>query len=591
MLYRAWDINLDIAVAIVENPDSADPDPARLAAVLTPLNHSHLPRLMDYVAKPEQSQYLVFELIEGESLQDMLDRQGVLSVSEGLEWVSQICQAVDYWHKQSDKLPYLNYEPAYITIQPEGELVLIGFDPLRQYHPAAGKIVAGYSAPEEYDQRAVDSRSDVYSLGAILYHCLTGQIPPESIHLRNNEASLTPPRQLNQEISPAVEGTILKAMALEPEFRFQSLAELQRQLLNLKFRLGEASEEPVESLPAARSRFGIIWLGAGLLLGIIITALFFTLFSSRGKPPVFTPTFTAIVAVEEPGDPPPAPTDTPVPPTVEPAASPTTVPAAASSPETAPSPTPAPTLSPTPVTILNDPLTGAPLILVPAGSFTMGGPGISADAQPAHTVTLSEFYIDKYEVTNANYAACVAVGACQPPANAASYTRDNYYDNPEYEDYPVVQVSWEQASAYCAWRGGRLPTEAEWEKAARGSDTRLYPWGEAEPTCEVVNYWSTTEGACVGDTTAVGSYPAGASPYEVLDLSGNVWEWVFDWYEATYYVNSPAENPRGPETGVNKVLRGGSWVSNEANIQAAFRNNLEPTSTSSNIGFRCVVSQ
>jgi formylglycine-generating enzyme required for sulfatase activity len=185
-------------------------------------------------------------------------------------------------------------------------------------------------------------------------------------------------------------------------------------------------------------------------------------------------------------------------------------------------------------------------------------------------------------VTNGQYRRCVAAGACDPPQPNYSATRDAYYEDGAYDDYPVLHVDWQQAAGFCAWAAAQLPTEAQWEYAARGPEGHSYPWGEELPDCDRANHVG-----CVGDTSRVGEYPAGASWVGALDLAGNVWEWVADWYEADYYSHSPARNPTGPSETPFKVLRGGSWNENVIVVRGADRLRHEPGGTSLSIGFRC----
>ncbi len=251
----------------------------------------------------------------------------------------------------------------------------------------------------------------------------------------------------------------------------------------------------------------------------------------------------------------------------------------------APAPTPFPTPTPLPGP------DNVEEILIPSGVFLMGCDSNNSSEircpssqQPLHAVYLDAYFIDKYEVTNARYKACVDAGGCTPPWSNTSYTRRFYYGNPIYDDYPVIRVDWYQAVAFCAWAGKRLPSEAEWEKAARGDiDTRKYPWGDREPDATLLNY-----GAQIGDTVEVGSYPSGASPYGVMDMAGNVWEWVNDWYSGGYYRVSPHANPPGPESGRHRVRRGGSWLNPEGDMRVAERSLKPPEHWPSAIGFRCV---
>jgi len=227
-------------------------------------------------------------------------------------------------------------------------------------------------------------------------------------------------------------------------------------------------------------------------------------------------------------------------------------------------------------------------ILVPAGNFIMGSYNGNDDEQPVHVVYLNAFYIDNYEVTNALYKSCVDANACPFPKFVNSNTRVTYYGGSQYDQYPVIGVTWDMAQTYCKWRGGRLLTEAEWEKAARGTDGLAYPWGNKIGP-DRANYNNSNDPNYMGDTSAVNAYPTGVSPYGAFDMAGNVWEWVSDLYHADYYASLvlPVANPTGPASGLYRVTKGGSWVSTDYDLRSARRNFNDPSKANIYIGFRC----
>jgi formylglycine-generating enzyme required for sulfatase activity len=248
------------------------------------------------------------------------------------------------------------------------------------------------------------------------------------------------------------------------------------------------------------------------------------------------------------------------------------------------SPTPLIAFTPTPTPIS----AFAPLAYFPAGEFEMGSaPGSDPFAEewerPAHKVALSGFWMEIYEVSNARYALCVAAGACGPPESFNSRTRTDYYSDPQFADHPVVNVTHAQAQAYCAWVGGRLPTEAEWEYAARWNDGRRYPWGNDPADLGLGNFGNPD-----GDTQSVGAFPIGANALGVLNLAGNVWEWVADWYDPDYYGESPRQDPTGPAEGTERGARGGAFATDPQFVRVRNRYARDPNRGYNNVGFRCV---
>jgi formylglycine-generating enzyme required for sulfatase activity len=184
----------------------------------------------------------------------------------------------------------------------------------------------------------------------------------------------------------------------------------------------------------------------------------------------------------------------------------------------------------------------------------------------------------------------VAAGACAAPIATASQVRVDYYQNPEYANFLMINVKWEQAQAYCTWAGKRLPTEAEWELAARGANPGAYAWGDDDPDCSQANiYHDPSMSACVGDTVAVGSYPAGASEFGMMDMTGNVWEWVADSYIEDFYSVSPTENPLAEEANQLRTVRGGGWASNWLAARVTSRAYDLSFYSGLDLGFRCAM--
>ena len=339
--------------------------------------------------------------------------------------------------------------------------------------------------------------------------------------------------------------------------------------------------EIIEPPPPGIRRINWRLIIGGTVLGLLILIVWI-IYPPGGDP---TPTPTPPIPTQTQS---PTPSHTPVP-------THTLVP----TPTLTPSPLPSP--SSTPAVMLTQVASqdGMVLVYIPAGEFKLGSTRtedlqILEEELPQHTVYLADYWIDRTEVTNAQYARCVAdSGACTSPINYSSVTRSSYYENSQYANYPVVFVSWSQASAYCSWAGRRLPTEAEWEKAARRPEGRIYPWGNTfdgtlANYCDINcnNAWKDTlydDGYI--DTSPVGDYPDGASMYGILDMAGNVYEWVADWYGP--YHRGDQTNPTGPPSGSEHILRGGSWGDDPAHIRAAVRSHEVADFWMNFMGFRC----
>ena len=235
------------------------------------------------------------------------------------------------------------------------------------------------------------------------------------------------------------------------------------------------------------------------------------------------------------------------------------------------------------------------MVRVPAGEFLMGcdparDRDCDPDEKPAHPVWLDTYQIDQHKVTVAEYKACVDAGGCKAPVAGG----DCGWEQEGHEQHPIACTSWFQAKTYCRWVGKRLPTEAQWEKAARGTDGRIYPWGDEEPTCELASMGAGGPGCGTGGTLPVCSKPAGNSPYGACDMSGNVMEWVYDPQDPSFYAKSPNRNPvNDDETQeMNRALRGGERGYTILRfLRSSNRDGLKPKFSNYGIGFRCVFEE
>jgi len=621
----------------------------REAKILANLNHPNLPRVSDYFLVQGRGQYLIMDYVEGQDLQQMLeDRGGPFPEDKVIAWAGQICDALDYLHAQSPPVIHRDIKPANIRITPNGHAVLIDFGIAKVYEPhlkttlGAQAVSPGYSPYEQYGKGKTDPRTDIYALGATLYTLLTGQEPAESVQ-RVVKDPLVPARQLNRNLSLRTSAALMRAMQMDASQRFQTASELKKALtppppIQVPSPVIAPYQAPVQ--PISNTSTQIIlpwgWIGlVGLLILIILILLWQILNYDRipglaiGPDPqstlagflpsqtiamqTATPTYLQASATAATL----SPSLTPLVYTVQSGDTCSEIAEAygvsvkqivSQNPDLTPDcgvlysgqvllipqadgPIDAPVMirSPTaPVALVTQVSTidGMRLVYIPAGEFSMGASEDDLEAgdseRPIHEVYLSAYWIDQNEVTNGMYNRCVQAGACQPPGERGSKTRTSYFGDAAFDLFPVIHVSWEDAADYCGWAGRRLPSEAEWEKAARGTDGRLYPWGNSPPGIRLANFDNL-----LGDTEQAAVHPAGASPYGVLDMAGNVSEWVADWFQANAYLESLYKNPVGPSDGEFRLIRGGSWFHPARSLRASSRLWNYPDLQSDTLGFRC----
>jgi len=624
-VYKAYDTRLetDVAVKVIRTENLAPSVYERSikrftreAKALARLTHPNIVKVTDY-GEYDGKPYLVMPYLPGGTLKQRLGKP--MPWKEAVKLLLPIAEALDFAHSQN--MIHRDVKPSNILLTERGQPMLgdFGIAKILDLEETADLTGTGmgigtpeYMAPEQWTGKT-STQSDQYALGVVLYEMLTGRKPytadtPAAILLKQATEPLLRPSQFARDLPEKVEKLLLKALAKNPVDRYPSMGDLASAMETLLTvtaapekkqperprgraveTLTDVEPELVEPTikqsfaPQARSTQtvapaaspGILryWpIGVGILIiigltGALLNALTRDRVLHTATPPPVTEAriTTEVPFVTE------APMKTEVPAVTE-------------------------------ISVVQDEITdsqGVVMRLVPAGEFTMGSENGDSDGKPVHQVYVDAFYMDKYEVTNALYQACVDAGMCDPPHETSSYTRSSYYGNSQYSDYPVIKVDWNQANAYCGWRGARLPTEAEWEKAARGTDGRTYPWGN-DFQCRNGNFDDETQidiyvvpggTNCDGyvDTAPVGSYASGKSPYGIFDMAGNVLEWVSSLYQS--YPYNATDGREDLNASGSRVLRGGTWIGSDYVARSLYRFWLLPVSWGYSIGFRCVRSE
>lgn len=582
-VYRAQDQALGRPVAVKErapDPNGTEQGMAqaraqfrREAHILAQLAHAHLPHIYDYFSDADY-EYIVMDLIEGENLHHLVQERGAQTEQLVLSWTRQILDALVYLHSRN--VIHRDIKPHNLILTPDERIVLVDFglvklmDPDR---PSTLTLLRGVGTPEyapleQYSREVghTDPRSDVYSLGATLYTLLTGK-PPVDVHARLlNPDAWKPIRVLNPAVSFGTETIVEKALGLYPQQRYQT------------------SMDMLQAFGFSPSRFIEIPKIAPIPSALPYQ---YTEPAPQESPAAAVHAEDAFATEPSHQDMGPASLEVETvspPPATEHEYESGTAFLRGHTQVLAPKPKLSLTLVRGVLRMQIGLGKYVELVRVPAGRFLFGSnaqddPHLQSDETPQRNIELGEYWISKYPITVAQYT--LFTNATNQPAP---------FDFPQKSEHPITNVSWYDAVVFCRWvsdlteRVVRLPTEAEWEKAARSDDGRIYPWGDE---------FDVTRLNCAGSknssTTPVTQFPGGASAYGAMDMAGNVWEWVNDWYKQDYYQTAPDTNPQGPEVGYYKALRGGAWFSDSMHVRAADRTHFNPDNHYDYVGFRVVL--
>jgi formylglycine-generating enzyme required for sulfatase activity len=565
------------------------------ASAAAQIKSPHVVQMIDHGLMDDGMPYIVMELLQGESLEERIEERGPLSLEQTAEIITQVAKALEAAHTIG--VIHRDIKPHNIFLtEMHGETFakVLDFGIAKQIHVASGKEITEpgmiVGTPQYVSRdlvmgntQEIDRHVDLWSLSVVAYKCLTKALPFDGDSIGAICAALAtavfrPPSEEQRALPRRVDGWFRRAFAENREDRFATATELAASFRSLvegeELGGGPASTATVV-VPRQRRRK---LMAVGAISVAVVAALAVSVASIQGASDETPPLQTVVSSVA---------------PSISASAPP---PASVSASATA-----LPDDSAQPV---EDLPAGPGEVAIPAGEVHMGctdeDDQCADDEKPKRVVFVDAFLIDRTEVPVLEYAECVMAGVCSErrlrgfSIDGGPFTQAKAcnWKGHRREHHPINCINYHQAKAYCEWRGARLPTEAEWERAARGDDERIFPWGDEPATCvHAVMAEEGDEGCGRDGTWPVAKRSKDKSPFGVVDMAGNVREWVDDWYDAEYYLTGRRRNPPGPNRGVRRVTRGGSWGNPSARfLRTSVRDSYDPATRSIHLGFRCARS-